>query len=527
MYRAVPNSPIAHLTAPLTATSTVIEVDNSGDDVFPPAPNVATLGEWDGIIRETVRYTGKEPGMLTGVSRAIEEGEIPLDWENGTQISSLLTASVFNTMQENIEQIHEDAGNIKGVTNHAELENLDFAHSGHTGFASEAALAEKMPSAPTNAVHGAMGQTWVELEGVALQSVIAVNRGLEYVEEDGVFRILDWDKPSSIIIELGGAQITHHKGFSDTVMYSIGADSTVYRFTFDVDEHTVRVETMRISGTNPNLLHNADFTGANPVAALSTVVNQRGAATYTTSATLMYSIDRWMITAGATLTIIAGAIRLTRTGVSSATLLQRIEFPESYRGKTITASARMANVNVAQGVNISIRTQNQTIADPDIAIFDDGIVSLTAKVPDDATLLQISIDILSLGSVDVQAVKLEHGTTSTISADKPMKFSINLMNCQRFYEVIPGARLVIGFFNSGNMWSNTVAFNTRKRVVPVMTLAAMTAAIPGATHAAFSHNVLATVHGFNMATGAFTLPNMTAAMLAQLGMTTIEANADL
>ena len=91
MYPGIPFSPPAALTQTISETDTVIHVDNV--DAFPDAPNYATIGTDEQA--ETIRYSAKGEGILSGCTRAVE-GTAKV-WQTGEVIArrSHRTAVLF------------------------------------------------------------------------------------------------------------------------------------------------------------------------------------------------------------------------------------------------------------------------------------------------------------------------------------------------------------------------------------------------------------------------------------------------
>ena len=186
----------------------------------------------------------------------------------------------------------------------------------------------------------------------------------------------------------------------------------------------------KINLSNPNILHNWDF--RNPV-------NQRGQTVYTSpNNTGIYSIDRWMTFGiGTSLAVLEDCIQITRGNVTGG-ILEPIEFPELYSGKVVTlsvitrgnatGSARILTNTLFQSFQIS-PSENWTLT------------SRTFTLPDNIPSCFIYIDIpgASAGNnLQVQAVKLEIGTISTLANDPPMDFGRELAICQRYQQVLNG-----------------------------------------------------------------------------------------
>jgi len=121
MYQGIAYSPVTVLTAALSATDTVIEVEGATRVLFPPSPNTATLQL--GNDRETIRYGGREENRLTQVTRAFADGDVALDWSKGTQIARWITAGDLNVVQSNIERLNENISSFESSSG-AKIDNI-------------------------------------------------------------------------------------------------------------------------------------------------------------------------------------------------------------------------------------------------------------------------------------------------------------------------------------------------------------------------------------------------------------------
>lgn len=126
MYPPKVNSPYTVLSAALSSSGTTVSVSSTA--VFPDAPNLATIGVDD--TAETILYTGKGSGTLTGVTRGFEG--TAKEWPAGMYIARVLTAYDIESVQQNISDILETLEGGLGVTDHSELDNLNWSEAGHT-----------------------------------------------------------------------------------------------------------------------------------------------------------------------------------------------------------------------------------------------------------------------------------------------------------------------------------------------------------------------------------------------------------
>ena len=119
MYKGIPFSPTATLTANISATDTIIPV--SDVDAFPDAPNIATIGSIAGP-NETIIYTGKTTTSLTGCTRGVEGAAS--DWMTDELIGRNFTAKDHADMVKNIEELENsklDASYKVDVVNTADV----------------------------------------------------------------------------------------------------------------------------------------------------------------------------------------------------------------------------------------------------------------------------------------------------------------------------------------------------------------------------------------------------------------------
>ena len=119
MYKGMPFSPTATLTANISVTDAIIPV--SDVDAFPDAPNIATIGSIAGP-NETIIYTGKTTTSLTGCTRGVEG--TASDWAVDELIGRNFTAKDHADMVKNIEELENnklDASYKVDVVNTADV----------------------------------------------------------------------------------------------------------------------------------------------------------------------------------------------------------------------------------------------------------------------------------------------------------------------------------------------------------------------------------------------------------------------
>lgn len=182
-----------------------------------------------------------------------------------------------------------------------------------------------------------------------------------------------------------------------------------------------------------NLIDNWDM--RNPV-------NQRGLREYPSTANI-YTIDRWsnMSVARTVLSVREDCVRITVVNGSTRYGSKYVvEFPELLRGKTVTFSAIIRvgdgslGFNFLRAVDDDVRTYTAKNADEDWELY-----SVTFALPDDMDRLYLAITIQTgavLNSyIEVQAVKLEIGHTSTLLYDAPANYGQELNYAQRYQRV--------------------------------------------------------------------------------------------
>ena len=175
-----------------------------------------------------------------------------------------------------------------------------------------------------------------------------------------------------------------------------------------------------ISGED--LLHNSNFD--NPL-------NQRGQTSY--SGNGIHTIDRWMIANNeGALSIADGAVSSFVSTYQYATLYQKIERYARIRGKTLTLSFLLENV---ESVNWLYAFDGVNQYEP-LTYCAEGLNGLTFTVDANATCLYVGVQSRNGGSsfTPVRA-KLEKGLISTLPNTPDEGEAITLLKCKRFYRV--------------------------------------------------------------------------------------------
>ncbi len=160
-----------------------------------------------------------------------------------------------------------------------------------------------------------------------------------------------------------------------------------------------------IKATRGNILHNWDF--RNPV-------NQRGVTGAISTGTYFY--DRWIRNSG-TVTVAEGYLTLA----SGAVVEQRIE-GLYLAGETATVSVQ-TDVEIISGTGV-FPTAAGTV---DITLTGFGTATLGYNAG------YMFVRFAASGGQNVDVVKLELGTVSTLHLDPPVDHAVELPKCQRFY----------------------------------------------------------------------------------------------
>ena len=210
----------------------------------------------------------------------------------------------------------------------------------------------------------------------------------------------------------------------------------------------------------PNILHNWDF--RNPV-------NQRGKMVWTAEDN--YLIDRWQRhSTSLTAALMNGVMRLGPDSAGGFGIRQNIEFPELYAGKTLTLSAKM-RVSAA-GSSISVFTNLGQIVGSSINASSTpnewATPSVTFTIPTGITSLFVLMFTAANVTLDVESVKLELGTVSTLANDPPMDFGKELAVCQRYQFVTS----VATYYRPGALTPDILFFDipvpVSMRIVPTV-----------------------------------------------------------
>lgn len=170
--------------------------------------------------------------------------------------------------------------------------------------------------------------------------------------------------------------------------------------------------------SNPNILINADF--RNPV-------NQRGQTVYSNG----YSIDRWIASSTCTITVKDGCIGATNTDANTF-IYQKIEFPKSYIGRTLTLT--FSTSNGLYSITKTIPSQFDGLIHNWYGEERDGVCA--SIYIDSANSLCFTLECRNTngGNIDIYWAKLEEGEIAT--PFRPRLYEEELLLCKRYYQAI-------------------------------------------------------------------------------------------
>ena len=219
-----------------------------------------------------------------------------------------------------------------------------------------------------------------------------------------------------------------------------------------------------------NLLDNWDFRGASPDPLLNAVVNQRGQTAYTQGR----AIDRWVVGSQTKMSLMDGFVRIERnSGTSAHSSAQFIEFPHLHAGKTLTFSALYRTSIDSFRLRSGTNHGNMT----DATIERAGNWTLLARTFNVHETIESLFVAIRMGQgapvgghIDIQAVKLELGTVSTLANDPPMDFGRELAVCQRHQVVNRSGtwELIRASHVNPDVIRFVVPVTTRMRIRPII-----------------------------------------------------------
>lgn len=185
-------------------------------------------------------------------------------------------------------------------------------------------------------------------------------------------------------------------------------------------------------------------------------INQRGVTQYTAEG---FCIDRWSFEqwkpSGQSVELRSGCVAIVSGAAASVNnttkLKQTITNFQSLAGKTVTFSAKLKNVTVNGGPRLTIYYGGSK---KDMSITSanaNSIISVTATLPTTLSSMYVAIgnDGNAAGKggfdIEIESVKLEVGSFSTIADDLPPKKSEQLLECQRYFWRSAGYNAYTGY----------------------------------------------------------------------------------
>ncbi len=322
--------------------------------------------------------------------------------------------------------------NIKGrldvvINNHNELNNLDFAHAGHTGFASTADLNQSVDALTTEI--GAVNEEWqtqLEAEREARRESYDLLYATDVAEK--AERIAADDRLSADILAEGAARAEG----------DIELSGKIDELSDEIEELKGSVDGFEteIGLAKDNILINSDF---------RSVVNQRGETSYTVGGGAIYTIDGWSIGGGApcTLTVSTDYITLTKTSDTTSVPCRISQIVENYKyfiNKNVTLTIKYKTSSDTAPYNILFGYGGPSVTEflPQSTTW--RTYSFNTTVPQDATTLGIYIRISNTAlindGIDIEWITLCEGT---IPCTTPyVDPSIKLANTQRRLQRLRG-----------------------------------------------------------------------------------------
>lgn len=248
-------------------------------------------------------------------------------------------------------------------------------------------------------------------------------------------------------------------------------------FTDDYDPSSI---------SNPNLLDNPWFT-----------INQRGKSSYTaTNGNAYYTVDRWagiQINKKAIKPKTNGGITVDYEGATSQISwyvlgqLLDTDVTENLKGKTVTMSIKISNIQ--NMTNVSLRLMDYDSLSlvsgmteiARVVTANNGIYKVTFTMPTsfqgDKILFMIygstSTTEYATAKFDVDAVKLELGSVSTLAMDTAPNYATELLKCQRYFmrlkPSIGNTVVGIGFAGTASDLRVPISLPCEMRTTPTLT----------------------------------------------------------
>lgn len=241
-------------------------------------------------------------------------------------------------------------------------------------------------------------------------------------DEDTLFTPNTTATQCVVDIVVRDGQIVDNVIFKPMLRLATDPDTTYQPYSMTNKEMTPYVQAI----SNPNLLDNPWFT-----------VNQRGQNSYSSTTSIVYSVDRWYLFGGSgtiTCTPLSEGINLVAdASADGSQLTARLSLPD-LTNKNVTLSINLNGTIYSNTANIAQRSSSWerqiNITTPEGVTYElwnapssDANVSGTCSitVPKDGN------------TYTIKAVKLELGSVSTLAMDTAPNYVSELLKCQRYF----------------------------------------------------------------------------------------------
>lgn len=175
---------------------------------------------------------------------------------------------------------------------------------------------------------------------------------------------------------------------------------------YSVQSHLDNVDWTASVASNPNLIDNGWF-----------LVDQRDSGDYTNAG---YSLDRWFEGAGFTIHHHSNKNITLTSSKNIAQFSQRFETPLAPGTYTVS-------------IKVTAMTGDWRFSVGDVAIdVSRGIWKRTFTLTEEKTFVSIWHLGTETGSITIAAVKIEHGSVSTLANDHAPDYAVELLKCQRY-----------------------------------------------------------------------------------------------
>jgi hypothetical protein len=204
----------------------------------------------------------------------------------------------------------------------------------------------------------------------------------------------------------------------------------------DTDGYTQKATNSLFS--NPNILINGDFR-----------INQRGQTNYShTSSQNNYCVDRWIMRGNLYVDPQAnGGIKITSRATTISGVFQSIDNFDYLKGKTVTLSVKISNVNVSSTTRVYIGLSNSNkanavgtyIGETNLLKPTDGIITHTCTIPQSLEFNRLNAffafvhgETTDGDNLVIEWAKLEISPVST--AFKPKTYQEELSDCEYYFK---------------------------------------------------------------------------------------------